>query len=77
MRTGAAFGRRGEAPRFARGVEFVTEPARPKTKNIAVRICVFRTGSFPYTHFCATSSLALLSSGRVEFDPSQTFNSSA
>jgi hypothetical protein len=28
-------------------------------------------------YFCATNSLARLSSGRVEFDPSQTFSSSA
>jgi hypothetical protein len=28
-------------------------------------------------YFCATNCLALLNSGRVEFDPSQTFNSSA
>ena len=35
--------------------------------------CVFRERS---AYFCATNSLARLSSGLVEFDPSQTFNSS-
>jgi hypothetical protein len=29
------------------------------------------------SYFCATNSLARLNSGRVEFDPSQTFSSSA
>jgi hypothetical protein len=28
-------------------------------------------------YFCATNSRALLNSGRVEFDPSQTFSNSA